>query len=468
MRQEPASKMNPRLMTLSMSAVAALALLWLAPVPALAVPSFARQTGFECVQCHFSWPELTSVGRQFKLGGYTLMREPKGERPWLPSSSARNDEPPPKLPLAAMVQVSATRTSSAGGDDASNFPRDDSIVVQQASLFYAGRIAEHFGAFAQWSYDGIAHHGAIDNVDLRYANRLEREGNLLTYGLTINNNPTVSDIYNTTPAWGFPFASSSVAAAPNAAALIDGGLGQQVVGFGAYGLWNETLYAEVAAYRTADDVFSVFRAGTDKATDAVLDGYAPYWRLALQHTWAEGTHSAMIGAYGIDVRKFPDSLDPTGPTDRFRDLGLDAQYQYVADRHRLSAQLNWIMEKQDLDATFASGGASNPSDRLRTFKGKISYYYDNKYGATLAYFQSGGDADESLYNTGEPVTGSAGGSPKTTGYVAEVDWLPRRDMRLLLQYTAYREFNGGRRDYDGFGRNAKDNNALFLMAWLMF
>ena len=48
-----------------------------------AVPSFARQTGFECTNCHLSWPELTSVGRQFKLGGYTLMREPKGERPWV-------------------------------------------------------------------------------------------------------------------------------------------------------------------------------------------------------------------------------------------------------------------------------------------------------------------------------------------------------------------------------------------------
>ena len=36
-----------------------------------AVPSFARQTGFECVACHVSWPELTSVGRQFNLGAYT-------------------------------------------------------------------------------------------------------------------------------------------------------------------------------------------------------------------------------------------------------------------------------------------------------------------------------------------------------------------------------------------------------------
>jgi hypothetical protein len=248
------------------------ALLLLIPASVRAVPSFARQTGFECTTCHFSWPELTSVGRQFKLGGYTLTQETKKERPWLPWLPATDDGAPPKIPLAAMVQASVTNTNNTAGADPSNFPRNNAGVLQQASLFYAGRIAEHFGAFAQWSYDGVAHHSAIDNVDLRYANHFERDGTDFAYGLTVNNNPTVSDIYNTTPAWGFPFGSSSVAVTPNAAVLIDGGLGQQVVGFGAYALWNQTLYAEVAGYRTADGAFSIFRAGTDKATDRSSTG----------------------------------------------------------------------------------------------------------------------------------------------------------------------------------------------------
>ena len=438
--------------------------LLLSPALAQAVPSFARQTGLECGSCHLSWLELNSVGRAFKLGGYTLMKTTNEERPWVATG---NDGPPPKLPLAAMVQLSATNTDSTAGADSSNFPRNNSAVLQQFSLFYAGRIAEYFGAFTQWTYDGVAHHSSIDNVDLRFAGHTKLGTTEFAYGATVNNNPTVSDIYNTTPAWGFPFASSSVAVTPNAAALIDGGLGQQVVGLGAYTLWNETLYAEIAGYRTADGAFSIFRAGTDKATDAVLHGAAPYWRLALQHVWDEGKHSAMIGTYGMNVRKFPDSLDPTGPTDRFRDLAIDAQYQYITDRHRFSTQLNWIKETQNLDATFGAGAASNPSDQLRTFKGKVTYYYDQKYGATLAYFRTTGSADDALYNTGEAVTGSASGSPKTSGYIVEVDWLPRRDVRLLLQYTGYRDFNGSRTNYDGFGRNAKDNNTLFLMAWIM-
>ena len=99
---------------------------------AQAVPSFARQTGLECVACHVSWPELTPVGRQFKLGGYTLMQSANGERPWFPT---RSDGPPPKLPLAAMLQLSATNTSSTTGADPSNFPRNNSAALQQLSLF---------------------------------------------------------------------------------------------------------------------------------------------------------------------------------------------------------------------------------------------------------------------------------------------------------------------------------------------
>ena len=432
--------------------------------PAHAVPSFARQTGLECTSCHLSWPELTSVGREFKLGGYTLTKEVSGERP-LVSFSAEG--PPPWLPLAVMVQLSLTNTQSTATDP-SQFPRNNAVALQQASLFYAGRIVDHLGAFVQGTYDGITEHSAIDNVDIRLANRYNEKDVDIAYGLTVNNNPTVSDIYNSTPAWGFPFASSSVAAAPNASTLIDGGLGQQVVGLGGYAMINRTLYAEVAGYRTADGAFSIFRAGTDKSTDAVLDGGAPYWRLALQHVWEGGTHSVMIGTYGIDAKKFPDSLDPTGPTDRYLDTAVDAQYQYVTDLNRFSAQLTWIKEKQNLDASFASGAASNPSDTLKTFRGKLTYYYDRQYGATASYFRSTGSADDALYNTGEPVTGSATGSPNSSGYIFELDWLPRRDMRLLAQYTAYNKFNGASSNYDGFGRNARDNNTFYLLGWLMF
>ena len=41
-------------------------------------------------------------------------------------------------------------------------------------------------------------------------------------------------------------------------------------------------------------------------------------------------------------------------------------------------------------------------------------------------------------------------------------------MRLLAQYTAYTKFNGASSNYDGSGRNARDNNTFYLLGWLMF
>ena len=437
---------------------------------AQAVPSFARQTGLECVACHLSWLELTTVGRNFKLGGYTLIKPASGDRPLV---SFDKDGDPPLVPLAGFVQASRSHTARATvdpalGTDNTTFPKQDEIVLQQFSVFLAGRAAEHVGGFAQWTYDGVAHHSSIDNTDLRVADRYRGESLDVMYGLSLNNNPTISDIYNTTPVFGFPFASSAVAPKPTASLLIQGGLAQQVAGLTAYSMWNQTVYAELGGYRTADGVFSIFRAGIDRSGAAVLSGIAPYWRLGLQHEWDEGTQSAMVGTFGFSAKKYPDPTAPTGPTDRFRDLGVDAQYQYITDAHRFSGQIAYMREKQNLDGTFATQGSSNASDRLDSLNAKVTYYYQTKYGVTLGYQQVHGDADAGLYSNGGGVSGSVNGRPDSSAFIVELNWLPWRDRRVSLQYTAYQKFNGSRTNYDGFGRNAKDNNTLYLVTWFPF
>lgn len=409
-----------------------------------AVPSFARQTHLECMACHVSWPELTPTGRQFKLNGYTL-----GEQL--------------RLPIAGMLQMSRTSTSNVDPRSPDNFQKDRDVVVQQGSIFLSGKLSDHVGAFSQWTYDGVAHHSNVDNVDVRYANRIEDGGNDLIYGFTLHNNPMMQDIYNTAPTWGFPFASSPVTVGPNASTTIES-LAQQVAGIGGYALWQNTLYGEFTGYRTADQAFSLLRAGTDKSSDAALKGINPYWRLALQHEWGEGTHSAMIGTYGMTVNRYPDNTLTTGPTDRFRDMGFDAQYQYITDEHRITTQINYIRETQDWNAS----AQSNPSDKLESFRTKATYYYQKKYGINLSYFSIKGGADATLYDTGASITGSSGGSPNSNGYTWELNYLPRRDIRLVMQYTGYTRFNGAKFNYDGFGRNASDNNTLYLLSWFMF
>ncbi len=419
-----------------------------------AVPAFARQTGMACMACHVSFPELTPFGRFFKMTGYTLSNYST-------------------IPVSGMVQISRTNTRTIDQQDF-DFVRDGGVVPQQASLFYAGRIYGPVGAFAQWTYDGIAHHSALDNTDIRAAWHLTREDVDFIYGITVNNNPTVSDVWNSSPAFGYPYAAPNIGVPPLAGTLIDGGLAQQVVGASAYAFWQRRIYAELGAYRTADQAFSVFRAGQDTATPggvARLNGANPYWRIAYNQEW--GAHSLMFGTFGLLANRYPDNTMPGTPTDRFRDYALDAQYQYLTMTHAFTAQMAWIHEQQDWRASFPSGGIgagptpANPNDHLNTFKAKASYYYQRQYGASLAFFSTTGNADPGLYAPA-PVTGSANGRPDTQGFIFELDYLPHPQIKLALQYTWYTKFNGAHTNYDGNGRNAIDNNTIYLLGWFMF
>lgn len=75
-----------------------------------------------------------------------------------------------------------------------------------------------------------------------------------------------------------------------------------------------------------------------------------------------------------------------------------------------------------------------------------------------------------LYGMGTmtPVEGNVSGRPETKGYVLEMNYLQRQHVKLALQYTAYTRFNGRSENYDGFGRDAADNNTVYLLGWVMF
>ncbi|HEY1411681.1 MAG TPA: hypothetical protein VGF36_06040, partial [Rhodopila sp.] len=132
-----------------------LGLVLLCPARARAVPSFAEQTGQPCAACHVGafGPQLTKFGRDFKLNGYTA-----------------TDGKKHGLPLAVTTQLSFTHTNNdQPAPAAPHFATNDNFAMDQASVYYAGRIAAGFGAFMQLTYDGVARQGHVDNVDIRYA-----------------------------------------------------------------------------------------------------------------------------------------------------------------------------------------------------------------------------------------------------------------------------------------------------------
>jgi hypothetical protein len=455
-----------------------LALLQLFPVDsARAIPSFARQTGMPCSECHTVFPELTPFGRVFKLGGYVM------------SKSGKQYEFPP--PLAGMVQLSYTDSkglnSGVAPFDSTNRATDRFNLPQQLSLFYGGRIYDKVGAFVQGTYDGASDSIFLDLTDIRYANNTILWDKNMIYGLTLNNSPSVQDVWNTTSVWGFPYASSSVASTPAAGTIIDGALDQQVGGIGTYLYWNNSIYLGGTVYRTTRS--GITRPlGVGTPTEQVVDGAAPYWRLALEQR--RKNHFFAVGTYGMQADIFP-SGNSSGPSDRFTDIAFDAQYQYMgtiepeqpeqkegqkagepqakANKHIFTAHATWIHENQDWKASFPLGNTANSSDYLNTIKLNVNYYYRSSLGdigGRIAYFSTTGKTDPLLYSS-NPMDGSRTGSPDSDGFILEADYLPWEKTKISLQYTIYNKFNGARSNYDGFGRDASDNNTLYALVWIM-
>ena len=456
-----------------------LLVLGLASPVAHAVPSFARQTGLACEACHTVFPELTHFGRLFKANGYTLdnlkqVRDIDATKQEMLSLASLP-------PLSAMVQVSQTWLNKPlpDGTGAPGVSQTSTTgFPQQLSLFYAGKVAPHVGAFVQLTYGNDSGTIGIDNTDLRYANSVLLDPkNSLIYGISLNNNPTVQDLWNSVPAWGFPYAATNANVSPLAGTQIDGALAQDIAGITAYVMWNEALYGEIGVYRSAKQGAANSITGAagplDGATSNVISGVSPYGRIAYEYQWRR--HDIEIGLYGATFKLYPgggSSGSPaslSGPVNQFKDLAEDFQYQFIGDQHLFSLNGTRIHESMDLAASFAAFAVANQHDDLTTLRFTGTYYYKRRYGLSASHFATTGSNDSGLYPSGAPgVVVSSNGSPDTRGWIVEANYLPWLNTKLSLQYTTYTQFNGGSSNYDGFGRNASANGTTYLLVWLTF
>jgi hypothetical protein len=462
-------------------------LLALFPGEAHALPAFARQTGQNCVACHAGgqFPELTPFGRMFKLTGYTI-----GER---------------TIPLSVMGVLSLGKVmDTAKSDDPSaDFQKNGSPIFATGSVFLAGKVTDNIGMFVQSTYDNYASrsedgtfhgHMQADNMDFRYADRLIDENRDLIFGFTVNNNPSISDPWNTAAAWMqyVPVPSPTSYQFVDGAAPYPGfGSGGNLAGASAYVYWNKIVYAELGTYRTANQGFSFMSAGVaDGDTTKLQGGDNPYWRLALSHEW--GPHNFMVGTSGMVAHVYDGGSDTSDSNNlgRFKNIGIDAQYQYLLDPHTVTAQVAYMRQKQDYSPNTLASGPSpynladgvtpvapfNSSDTTNTFRAKVSYIYRAKYGGSLSFFNLTGTTNTLNQSSGyvgtditsadsTRVNGNLSGNPATRGWTYEAFWMPVQYVRVGAQYTAYTKYNGASDNYDGFGRNARDNNTLFLYVW---
>jgi hypothetical protein len=431
--------------------------------PAAALPSYARQTGQQCAACHNGFPELTPYGRLFKMNGYTFTGGTFFE------------------PIAGMIITDFTHTTKPQeGGAATHFGPNDNFALNTVSLFYGGKILDHLGAFVQGTYDGIGRVFTWDNMDVRYADVADVGGKELLYGMSLNNNPTVTDPWNTTPAWGYPYQSSGLAPGPEAGTLLEGvtegGLGAQVLGLNPYIFFNRLVYAEFGGYKTLGPG-ALRGLGVDPEGTSAIDGMAPYWRLAVAPKW--GNSSWELGTFGMTASMVPQRTGGVG-TDHITDVGLDTQYQWLGERDAFSVQARYIAENEHFPASQALGITSNGHDHLYTWQVKGSYWYRQMVGFTAGYFAINGSRDALLYgNTCDACAGdSATNNPASAGWIFELNFMPYNyggpsfwpwaNAKLGLQFIHYTKFDGAQTNYDGMGANASDNDTLYAYMWLAF
>ncbi|HVB87944.1 MAG TPA: hypothetical protein VNK23_14890 [Candidatus Dormibacteraeota bacterium] len=430
-----------------------------------AVPSFSRQTGFPCSSCHTTPPELTPLGRIFKLSGYTLAGTGMSKIEKKRQGKETGLELLATLPLSVFFETSFTSTNKPqpGLQNGSfEFPQD-------VSLFLAGEWSTHVGSFVQFTYDAQDDHFTWDNTDIRYANSGKFLGKDLMYGITFNNNPTLEDLWNSTPAFGFPFVSNDFAPSPSAAVLVNGSLAQDVAGAGGYGMWDNHFYLDATLYRS--DHIGAAQPFDGAGYPINIQGVAPYWRFAVQDTM--GNNYIEVGTYGMHVKSTPNFVTAalSDGYDSYTDVAADFQFDRTIPQLQndvLSVRGTYIHENSSLNGTFNQGGSDFVNHHLNTVQANVEYHRGNRYSGAFGWFNTTGTADPTLFAAGTPISGSTTGSPNSDGYLLNLSWWPAQNIDVAAQYTGYLKFDGGGTNYDGSGRNASDNNTLYLLARFLF
>jgi len=350
--------------------------------------------------------------------------------------------------------------------------------MDQIGVFLAGRVNDHVGGLIQGTFDGIASATFLDNTDVRVTTDGKLFGQEANFGLSLNNSPSLSDPWNSTAPWGYRFVSSALAVDPQAGTVLGGGLAGNSMGLTAYTWIDDHYYVDLGLYRTmGPSMMQILGQGYSYGSDTAP---MPYARIAYEYDW--GPNNAHVGGTYFYSRFNPAvasyTANGTLGHDSYTDWQADAGYQYLTNSHAVTIDSHYDYEMTGLRGTTAAGGSSQPNNWLTDAAVTLTYYYQNTYGATVSWANLAGTRNALLYPGGVPDFGSANGKPNTNSITLEADWVPFgkdgspfrpfANLKLGVQYKIYTMFNGGTSNYDGFGRNASDNNVLYVFLWTIF
>jgi thiamine biosynthesis lipoprotein len=148
------------------------------------------------------------------------------------------------------------------------------------------------------------------------------------------------------------------------------------------------------------------------------------------------------------------------------------RYTHILDPHTVTFSASTVDEKiayarhkWDPNDPDFSDTSSNANDSIRHTRMKVSYVYRAKYGASFAYFTTSGTNNPLVY---DPNGLGLAGNPGSRVLVPEIFWTPIQYVRVGAQLWRYQQLMGASANYAGDGRNASDNNTLFLYVWAAY
>jgi hypothetical protein len=408
--------------------LAALTVLGLASTVAQAVPSFARQTGSECVACHIGGvgAQLTAYGIRFKLSGYT-----------------DSDGKDGKVPLSARFQINAYNPNAG-----------DAITrLDQAAILLAGRLTQNVGAMASVERNLDNSTGAITTglakTDLKFATETKLGNRDAIIGASLNNGPGAQDPLGTLPASGYLVVSYESRAFGQqwAHSMLSGRLANRSVGLTTFAFLDNSWYGEIGHYgamsaKTADKLL-----GQDPVNDpGRMHGFSPYARMFYMKDWK--TQFVTAGLVGMQSRI--DSA-PGGPADRLRDVGVDLSYGFVGTReHIFKTRAVWLREKRAYG--FAPPGALSDATLYETTF-TANYLYRNLVGVMYARTSTRSDSDSPFYRffpNGQPGARFNMIGLYATPFGKEDSWgAPWANLRVGIYRLNFKRFNGASADLFG-------------------
>jgi hypothetical protein len=332
-----------------------------------------------------NWPQLTPWGRFFKLSGYTA------GKPLIDKEGIHY------VPFGVLGQAGLTWAAQP------NNTQGQPVVTQNGSPEAYGftgevgtKLTDFMGVFYEYGVSNTfpGWKGAGGPTDIRATHFFHPGGHELLMGLDSNNDPSVQDVWNTVPSWGYPFYRSPQAVGAPGSPLI-ASLGVQTGSVGAYALFDRQFYVEVSMYRVGTGFFRWMNAGTSFRSANYLEGFNPYWRA--YWTKEQGPNVFMVGTFGMHSNVYPDSTNPHGPTNTFSDTGFDSQYQRLGETNKLTLRGSYIYEQQSWNGSFPLGAVSNPKGNLKTLNLNGAYALGESWTFSAGYFLSNGSNNAALY-----------------------------------------------------------------------